>query len=285
VNSVLSLLESMQIADRTVNDHVNAATPTIARAATTIAARLRDGGRCFYQGAGTSGRLAVLDAAELGPTFGVDSERVVALIAGGSRAVTEAIEGAEDDANAAVEDLARHRFASRDALVGIAASGTTPYTLGGVRHARSLGAFTVAIVCTANSPLAREAELAIELAVGAEVLVGSTRLKAGTAQKLTLNMLSTAVMFELGLIYRGEMVAMRPTNRKLRERAIRIVCDLTNATAESARALLETSNWSLPHALLRARHHIDLARARAHLDLHRGSVAAALEAAPAEDAR
>lgn len=280
----IELLSALHSADRKVLDVVGAALPGIAKAAHVVADRMSSGGRCFYQGAGTSGRLAVLDAAELGPTFGIGGDRVIALIAGGPRAVTEAIEGAEDDPAAARDDLDSRSLCARDAWVGIAASGTTPYTRGGLAHAKARGAATIAIVCVADSPLAREADVAIELPTGAEVLAGSTRLKAGTAQKLALNMLSTAVMNELGLIVRGEMVAMRPTNRKLRERAVRIVGDLTATAPDAARALLESSGWSLPHALLRARHGIDLDAAARHLERSRGSVRVAFETKPTESA-
>lgn len=282
MNDLRSFLEAIHAADREVPDVVRGALPAIAVAARAIADRMIAGGRCFYQGAGTSGRLAVLDAAELGPTFGIDSDRVIALIAGGERAMTHAIEGAEDDAEAARRNLEAHSLSSADAFVGIAASGATPYTLGGLAYATELGAATIAITCVAGSPLARQAEIAIELPTGPEVLSGSTRMKAGTAQKLALNMLSTAVMNELGLIVRGEMVAMRPSNRKLRERAVRIVSDLTSHAPEVARSLLESSAWSLPHALLRARHGIDLDAARVHLARYRGSVRDALDRSPTE---
>ncbi len=280
MSDVHAFLEAIHAADRTVMDPVHETIPALAVAATQIAARMQSGGRCFYLGAGTSGRLAVLDAAELGPTFGVDRDRVIALIAGGPRAVTEAIEGAEDDANAAAADLSAHRFAATDALVVLAASGTTPFALGGLRHARRLGSFTVAITCATGSPIGAEADVGIEIPTGPEILAGSTRMKAGTAQKLVLNMLSTAVMNELGLIHRGEMVAMRPTNAKLRERAVRIVRDVTGAADERARALLAESNWSLPHALVRAAHHVDLDTATRHLATWRGSVREALENPP-----
>lgn len=280
MTDLLPFLNRIHAADRSVLDVVHAALEDVARAAHAIAERMLAGGRCFYQGAGTSGRLAVLDAAELGPTFGIDSDRVIALIAGGPAAVTLAIEGAEDDPTAAGADLEAHRFSSRDIWVGIAASGATPYTRGGLEYAKRCGATTIAIACVSNSPLAAAADLAIELPTGTEALVGSTRMKAGTAQKLALNMLSTAVMNELGLIHQGEMVAMRPTNQKLRERAVRIVKDVTHVDPDAARALLESSEWSLPVALIRARHGIDVRDAKAHLVRNRGSVRDAIERTP-----
>lgn len=280
MTDLLPFLHRIHAADRSVLDVVHAALEHVARAATAIAEKMAAGGRCFYQGAGTSGRLAVLDAAELGPTFGIDSDRVVALIAGGPAAVTAAIEGAEDDPAAARADLEALRFSAKDVWVGIAASGATPYTCGGLEYAKRCGATTIAIACVSNSPLAAAADIPIELPTGPEALVGSTRMKAGTAQKLVLNMLSTAVMNELGLIHAGEMVAMRPTNRKLRERAVRIVKDVTQVAPETARALLESSEWSLPVALIRARHGIDGTTAKSHLERNRGSVRDALERTP-----
>ncbi len=276
----LAFVESIHAADRTVIDPVRMALPKIAEAAIAIADRMRDGGRLFYAGAGTSGRLAVLDAAELLPTFGVGGDRVIALIAGGDRAFTEAIEGAEDDPNAAAERLAKHGFAASDALLSLAASGTTPYALGALREGLRIGALTIGFSCTANSPLAREAKIGITVVTGDEVLKGSTRMKAGTAQKLVLQALSTTVMQQLGLIHRGEMVAMKPTNAKLRERAVRIVRDLTGAIDTDARRTLECVGFDLPVALVCARHRLDPEAARSHLLRHRGSVDAALRIAP-----
>lgn len=280
MTDTLNFVAAIHRADRTILEPLERALPSIARAADAIAARLRRGGRGFYLGAGTSGRLGVLDAAELPPTFGTDPSRWIAVIAGGTRAFTEAIEGAEDDTEQAARDLAAHRFGAQDALVAIAASGTTPYTLAGLKHARQLGALGIAIACVADSPLARAAEIAIELPVGPEVLSGSTRMKAGTSQKLALHTLTTATMNALGLIHRGRMVAMRPTNEKLRQRAVAIVVELTTVPENEAKRLLEESRYELPIALLRAQHSIDAATARSHLAACEGSVDRALTQFP-----
>ena len=221
-----ALLARMHAADTDVHVAVGEALPALARAADAIAARLEAGGRWFYAGAGTSGRLGALDAAELPPTFGTDPSLVVALLAGGTGAMFEAVEGAEDDADAGARDLVAAGMTARDAVVGIAASGATPYVRGALKEARACGALTVSVVCRPGAPLLEEAEIGILLDTGAEVLAESSRLKAGTAQKIALNMLSTAVMARRGLVYEGEMVAMRPTNEKLRKRAIRIVRDI-----------------------------------------------------------
>lgn len=277
MSGTLDLMTRLHRADRDALGAVERALPQIARCADAIAERVAKGGRCFYLGAGTSGRLGALDAAELPPTFGVDPARFPALIAGGAAALTRAVEGAEDDEAQAVRDLDAAGLASGDALLAIAASGATPYTRGGLAHARERGALGCALVCAAASPLEAAAELAIVLDVGPEVLKGSTRLKAGTSQKLALNLLSTAIMDRLGLIWRDEMVAMKPGNAKLRARAERIVRELGGLDAPRAKALLESSAWDLPLALIRARFGLDLGAARQRLERHGGSVAAALE--------
>lgn len=200
------------------------------------------GGRLVYMGAGTSGRLGVLDASECPPTFGVSPDAVVGLIAGGRPALTDAAEGAEDDARAGAEDLRGIGLAGGDMVVGIAASGRTPYVIGGLRYARSLGARTVALACNRGSAIGAEADLAIEPVPGPEVLSGSTRLKAGTVQKLVLNMISTGCMVRLGKVYQNLMVDVRPTNEKLVARASRIVREATGCTPDEAeRALAECS--------------------------------------------
>ena len=223
MSATLDLLTRLHEADRAVEDAVGAALPAIARAADAIASRLEAGGRWFYAGSGTSGRLGALDAAEIPPTFGTEPSLVVALLAGGREAMFEAKEGAEDDAGAGARDLVAAGFGGKDAVVGISASGTTPYVMGALEEAKRAGALTVAVVCRPHAPLEKLADIGIVLDTGEEVLAESSRLKAGTAQKIALNMLSTAVMAKRGLVYRDEMVAMKPTNEKLRKRAIRIV--------------------------------------------------------------
>ena len=280
MSETLAFLRRLSDADRDVPGKVAAALPDIARAADALAARLDAGGRWFYAGAGTSGRLGALDAAELPPTFGTDPSLVVALLAGGPRAMLEAVEGAEDDPEAGARDLATAGMTERDAVVGLAASGATPWVRGALRFAREKGALTVAVVCRPGTPLLSEAEIPILVDVGPEVLRESSRMRAGTAQKLVLNMLSTAVMAKRGLVYRDEMVAMKPTNEKLRKRAIRIVRDIAGTSEETAEGLLRKSNWDLPTALVAAKWGLDLDAARLLLSKKKNSVALALSLPP-----
>ena len=280
MSETLAFLRRLSDADRDVPEKVAAALPDIARAADALAARLDAGGRWFYAGAGTSGRLGALDAAELPPTFGTDPSLVVALLAGGPRAMLEAVEGAEDDAGAGARDLAAAGMTGRDAVVGLAASGATPWVRGALRFAREKGALTVAVVCRPGTPLLSEAEIPILVDVGPEVLRESSRMRAGTAQKLVLNMLSTAVMARRGLVYRDEMVAMKPTNEKLRKRAIRIVRDIAGTSEETAEGFLGKSNWNLPTALVAAKWGLDLNAARLFLSKKKNNVALALSLPP-----
>jgi len=275
-----ALLARMHAADAGVQAAVGAALPDLARAADAIAARLDAGGRWFYIGAGTSGRLGALDAAELPPTFGTDPALVVALLAGGKRAMSEAVEGAEDDADAGAFDLLRAGLTARDAVVGIAASGATPYVRGALREAKAKGSLTVSVVCRPGTPLLAEAEIGILLDTGIEVLAESSRLKAGTAQKIALNMLSTAVMSRRGLVYEGEMVAMQPTNEKLKRRATRIVAQLAKVSEEKAEDLLRRVNWHLPSALIAAKWGLSAEAAADYLSKKNSNVAAALSQPP-----
>lgn len=270
------LLRALNDADQTVPAKVREALPALERATVAIAGRLDAGGRWFQLGAGTSGRLAVLDASELPPTFGVPPGLVTGLVAGGPRALVHAVEGAEDDAGAAARDLAEAGLSARDVVLGVAASGRTPYVLGAIDYGRRFGALTVGFACAPETPLLSAAEMAILVDTGPEVLAGSTRLMAGTAQKLVLNMLSTAVMARRGLVVRGEMVAMRPTNEKLRRRAVRIVSDLLDVAVNRAEELLRTAGWELPIALLAGRFDESPEAARARLAAAGGSVARAL---------
>jgi N-acetylmuramic acid 6-phosphate etherase len=280
VSDTAALLLRMHEADAEVQTAVGAALPALARAADAIAARLEVGGRWIYTGAGTSGRLGALDAAELPPTFGTDPSLVVALLAGGKGAMFEAVEGTEDDADAGAFDLLRAGLTAKDAVVGISASGGTPYVRGALKEARARGALTVSVVCRPGTPLLAEAEIAILLDTGREVLAESSRLKAGTAQKIALNMLSTAVMAKRGLVYEGEMVAMQPTNEKLRKRAKRIVAKLAGMSEESAEDFLRRVNWHLPSALIAAKWKLDASAASLHLSKKKFNVAAALSEPP-----
>lgn len=221
----------------------------IAKAVDETAARLARGGRLFYTGTGTSGRLGVLDASECPPTFGVSPELVQAVIAGGYDACHRAVEASEDDADAGAGDLKQRGFAAGDVLVGIAASGRTPYTVGAIKYARSLGAFTIALTVVPGSPITEAAELSIVPVVGPEVITGSSRLKAGTAQKMVLNMISTATMVRLGYVSGNRMSHLQAKNIKLRDRAVRIVMAETGVSHDEAVAALEATNWNVPETL------------------------------------
>jgi N-acetylmuramic acid 6-phosphate etherase len=261
-------------------DAARDARDALVRAAIGIEDRLERGGRLVYAGAGTSGRIALQDAAELPPTFGF--ERTVVLMAGGGAAGAVAVENAEDDTDAAARDAAHAGLGPDDALIAIAASGHTPYTLGVVRIARERGAFTVGIANNPDAPLLTAAEVGVLLDTGPEVLAGSTRLAAGTAQKIALNALSTAVLVRGGGAYRNLMVGMRPTNAKLRRRAVEVVCAATGATREAAERALAAADWSLREAIVMLEAGVDANEARTLLAGHRNRVRDALDH-PRED--
>ena len=255
--STAEIVALMNEEDATVAAAVQRVLGDVVKAVDEIVARLSKGGRLFYTGTGTSGRLGVLDASECPPTFGVSPELVQGVIAGGYDACYRAVEASEDNADAGAADLKARGFSSGDALVGIAASGRTPYTVGAVKFARSIGAFTVGLTCVPGSPITEAAELSIVPVVGPEVLTGSSRLKAGTAQKMVLNMISTATMVRLGYVSGNRMSNLQPRNVKLRERAVRIVMAETGVDEQAARSALESSNWIIKSALknLTARNH------------------------------
>ncbi len=244
------IVRLMNEEDARVAEAVGRVLPEVARAVEGIVARLENGGRLFYIGTGTSGRLGVLDASECPPTFGVSPELVQGVIAGGYDALYKAVEASEDDREAGGHDLDARGFKATDALVGIAASGRTPYTVGAIEHARALGAFTVAVACVPGSEITKAVEVAIVPVVGPEVIAGSTRLKAGTAQKLVLNMLSTATMVRLGYVTGNRMTNMLPRNSKLRARSVRIYGAETGADAEASHAAIEAAGGDLRVALV-----------------------------------
>lgn len=249
----LPTLEALRVInseDRKVAEAIEQVLPAVARAVDGIAERLQRGGRLFYTGTGTSGRLGVLDAAECPPTFGVSPELVQGVIAGGYDACYKAVEASEDDREAGAKDLQARGFTANDCLVGIAASGRTPYTIGAVEYARKIGALTVCIVCNENSALAAAAEIAIEPIVGPEVIAGSTRLKSGTAQKLVLNMLSTMTMVRLGYVTGNRMTNLKTSNIKLRQRATGLVMDECNLDKAAAEMALEAAGWDLRVAIV-----------------------------------
>jgi N-acetylmuramic acid 6-phosphate etherase len=239
--STIEMLRSINEADQSVAGAVAQEIPSIACAVDGIVEKLRLGGHLFYLGAGTSGRLGVLDASECPPTFNISPDIVQGIIAGGDTALRSPLEGGEDDSEAAVKDLQERGFSSSDVLVGIAASGRTPYVLGGIEYVKRVGATTIGISCAPHSLLAQAVDFAISPDVGPEVIAGSTRLKAGTATKLVLNMLSTGAMIRLGYVYENLMVNVQPTNEKLRQRALGIVMEVTGSSKDEAVALLRES--------------------------------------------
>lgn len=274
---VAEILRIINDEDHKVAPAVALEIPNIARAVDGIVHRLRHGGRLFYIGAGTSGRLGVLDASECRPTFNVPQELVQGIIAGGPPALERATEASEDDPDAGARDLLNRGFSSADVLVGIAASGRTPYVLGAIHQARRVGALTIGLSCTPNSELARAAELAITPLVGPEIVTGSTRMKAGTATKLVLNMLSTATMIRLGHVFDNLMVNVQPTNVKLRDRACRIIAEAGNVSLDQARSLLDAAGGSVRTAIVMARLGVDKNEAARRLAASGGRIRAALQ--------
>ena len=262
--------------DRKPQEAVAGAAAALAQAIDAIAQRLQAGGRLFYLGAGTSGRLGVLDAAECPPTFCSAPELVQGVLAGGAPALLRSSEGLEDLFDAGRSDLEARGFGSGDALVGIAAGGTTPYVHGGLAHARSLGALAIAMACVPAEQVPMPCDIDIRLLTGPEVLTGSTRLKAGTATKMALNILSTGVMVRLGKVYGNRMVDVAVTNSKLEDRALRILSDLANVSREQGRALLEASAGSVKLALVMARRSLDAAQAAEVLQRSGGNLRQAL---------
>ncbi len=276
--STLEMVTRFNEQDALVAQAVNATLPAVAQAVDAAADALLAGGRIIYMGAGTSGRLGVLDAAECPPTFGVPPDLVVGLIAGGPGALLKAVEGAEDNPQLGVDDLKALELQAHDVVVGLAASGRTPYVIGGLEYARSCGCCTVAVSCNPNSPVAQAADIAISPVVGPEALTGSTRLKSGTAQKLVLNMISTGAMVKFGKVYQNLMVDMKATNVKLVDRACRMVMEATGAAREDAQAVLEQTGYEVKPAILMVLTGLDAAQAQARLAAHRGYLRAALQA-------
>lgn len=272
----LGIVSAINREDRQVAIAVEKELEHIAQAVDRIHERLLDGGRLIYCGAGTSGRLGVLDAAECPPTFGVSYELVQGVIAGGTIALVHAVEGMEDNEDQGRIDLEAIRLGAKDALVGIAASGRTPYVLGALDYARSLGAYTIGLTSCQNSELKKHADLCIEPMTGPEVITGSTRMKSGTAQKMVLNMLSTASMIKLGKVYGNLMVDVQATNEKLIERAVSIVQTATGVESGRARQMLVESNFSCKHAIVMILLSTDLEGAKAALEKTRGHISHAV---------
>ena len=281
--SPLEIVRLMNSEDRRVVEAVAAETPSIARAIEWAADRFRRGGRLVYAGAGTSGRLGVLDAAECPPTFSTPPEMVVGLIAGGPTALTRAVEGAEDDPDRGAADIAGLDVGAADLVVGIATSGRTPYVLGAVREARRRGAATVGLSCNRPSLLGEAVDLEIAPLVGAEIISGSTRLKAGTATKMILNMISTGAMVQIGKTLGNRMVDLQPTNEKLRIRSRRILRELAGVDDAIACDILARCDGRLKRALVVAMAGVEPEAAQALLDAHGGQVRAAVRAAGGRD--
>jgi N-acetylmuramic acid 6-phosphate etherase len=278
----LDRMSAMQIArlmnreDRKVAAAVGRQLPAIARAVDAIVKAIRNGGRMIYVGAGSSGRMAVLDAAECPPTFGTSPKLVQALIAGGRPAVTGAVEGAEDSPANAKRDLRAKKLARRDVLVGITASGTTPYVLAGLKYARKRGATTVAITVNQHTPVARLAKILIAIDVGPEILTGSTRLKAGTSQKMVLNMLSTAAMARLGHVYENLMIDVKPSNQKVSARILRILAEASGKSLSAAEHALRQAGHNMRVALVMLELGVNAQGAKKKLRTAKGGVREAL---------
>lgn len=275
--STNELVDGMVESQFTAIAAVSAARPALARAIDAMAARLGETGRIVYLGAGTSGRIGAQDGAELPPTFSWPYERAVTLMAGGPGALTHAVENAEDSTTAAAEGLDALKLTPADVVIGLAASGSTPYVVAGLTHARHKGALTIGIQNNPGGAVGQAAEIDIVLETGAEFLAGSTRMKAGTSQKVALNILSTGVMIRLGYVYRGKMVEMRVSNAKLRERAVRMVSDLTGADAGAARAALADAGGVIKLAVVMLLRGVDRPGAQAALDAAGGNLRKALE--------
>ena len=275
--SALDIVQLMNDEDKQVPLAIEKCLPQIAQAVECIVAAFQQGGRLVYIGAGTSGRLGVLDASECPPTFGVSPEMVKGIIAGGERALRHPIEGAEDSKAQAVIDLQTIQFSSKDVLVGIAASGRTPYVIGALEYAKSLGSVTVSIASNPNSAMANIVDIAIDTVVGPEVLTGSSRLKSGTAQKLVLNMLTTASMILMGKCYQNLMVDVQASNEKLKARAIRIVMQATDCDKALAEETLKQADQNAKLAIMMILSGLDRAQAEALLEKHQGKLQLALE--------
>ena len=275
--SALEIVQLMNEEDKQVPLAIEKCLPQIAQAVECIVAAFQQGGRLVYIGAGTSGRLGVLDASECPPTFGVSPEMVKGIIAGGERALRHPIEGAEDSKAQAVVDLQTIQFSSKDVLVGIAASGRTPYVIGALEYAKSLGSVTVSIASNPNSAMANIVDIAIDTVVGPEVLTGSSRLKSGTAQKLVLNMLTTASMILMGKCYQNLMVDVQASNEKLKARAIQIVMQATDCDKALAEETLKQADQNAKLAIMMILSGLDRAQAEALLEKHQGKLQLALK--------
>ena len=273
----LEIVTAMNREDRKVPEAVEKCLPQIAELVSAVEKAFMEGGRLFYMGAGTSGRLGVLDASECPPTYGVPAEMVVGLIAGGDIALRNPVEGAEDDRTLGRKDLEERNLTAKDVVVGIAASGRTPYVLGGFEYAKSLGCVTAAVSCNVGSAIGQAADIAIEAEVGPEVLTGSTRLKSGTAQKMILNMITTASMVRIGKAYQNLMIDVVQSNEKLHTRAENIAMDATGVSREEARRAIDEAGGSVKLAVTMFLAECDVETARGLLEKSRGHVREAIQ--------
>lgn len=275
--STLEMVETINQEDQKVASAVASQKQQIAHAIDLASANYHAGGRLIYIGAGTSGRLGVLDAAELVPTYGIDPKQAIGLIAGGQGAMYQAVEGAEDSQILAKKDLQDLHLSAKDVVIGLAASGRTPYVIGGLRYANECGAATISIACVSGSLIGQNAQVAIEAVVGPEVITGSTRMKAGTAQKMILNMISTAVMIKQGKVYQNVMIDVLPTNEKLVDRAQRIIQTCTGVSYEQAQQLLQSAQMNVGLAIVMAKSGLDKDQAEKLLAENDGNVSRVLE--------
>lgn len=275
--STLEMVKMINEEDKKVANAIEIELPKIAEAIDGIVERMQKGGRLIYIGAGTSGRLGILDASECPPTYGVSEELVQGLIAGGQEAIFRAKEGAEDSKELAVLDLKDRHLNENDTVVGIAASGRTPYVIGGLEYANEIGALTISVTCNAYSQVAKEAKIAISPVVGAEVVTGSTRLKSGTAQKLVLNMLSTGSMIKMGKVYGNLMVDVKATNEKLVERSKKIVCEATGVSFKEAETILNETGFNVKLSIFMILSNLEKEEAKVILEMNNGYIAKALK--------
>ena len=274
--STLEMVTLINQEDQKVAQAIEKVLPQIAAAIDAAAERFKKGGRLIYCGAGTSGRLGALDAIELTPTYSVSPERAFGILAGGEKAMYQAIEGAEDSKELAIEDLTQHQLTARDVVIAIAASGRTPYAVSAIEYGKKVGALTISVTCNNQSPMNQLAEIGIAPIVGPEVITGSTRMKAGSAQKMVLNMFSTGIMVKVGNIYQNLMVNVQPTNEKLMQRATNIIKEAAEIEESQAREYLEAAQLEVAPAIVMAKAHVDFQKAKQLLAEHDGRISEVL---------
>ena len=274
--STLEMVTLINQEDQKVAQAIEKVLPQIATAIDAAAERFKKGGRLIYCGAGTSGRLGALDAIELTPTYSVSPERAFGILAGGEKAMYQAIEGAEDSKELAIEDLTQHQLTARDVVIAIAASGRTPYAVSAIEYGKKVGALTISVTCNNQSPMNQLAEIGIAPIVGPEVITGSTRMKAGSAQKMVLNMFSTGIMVKVGNIYQNLMVNVQPTNEKLIQRATNIIKEASEIEESQAKEYLEAAQLEVAPAIVMAKAHVDFQKAKQLLAEHDGRISEVL---------